>query len=619
MLRSCIAFAMFAIPAAAQVAPPLIQPPRPPQPPVVQPPRLQPPAPNLQPPPPLEQFPQFGGVNAEQFGRSSVGLLAAQLLNELNAVKVEANRSGIPPIYKPNLITLIDTAIAQCEQVRNLANRNAPAAQLQAADQQLDAAMDRMQQQLARFGNYSRRMMDALARAQNVDAQLHAAIHQGGGQFPGGRLERIRRAAALLEEQSETLRDLCRAAALANPALRDLDRAARRFSFRAPYFSRAAEDAAAPAQLAENFRELLNHWRGVLTAQAAAGEPVNVRLQITRMDSTMRTLGELIPGGNWDWGGGGPGYLGRGAFAVGAGMGGGPRVRIIANRAGDSIYDFFAYDPAFTGGVRVALADLTGDGIPDLVTAPGPGMPALIRVFNGRSMRLLTEFYAFDTQWTGGAFVAAANRTRDGRAWVAVSAEAGTGPHIKVFDLALGRELDSFLAFDQNFRGGCRIALGDVNADGLPDVIAAPGPGMEPRIRVFSGANRDLLADFLAFDQLNTRGLFVAAADFTRNGRADVIAGTGPGTTAMVRVFEVARTRMIGEIAPFPPSFRGGVRVSSFDLDGRGVPDLACAPGREPNHPALPIRIFSGVNSKPLAEFFPFGPEFRGGAFIGSR
>ncbi len=33
---------------------------------------------------------------------------------------------------------------------------------------------------------------------------------------------------------------------------------------------------------------------------------------------------------------------------------------------------FFAYDVKFDGGVRVDMADLNGDGVPELIVAPGP-------------------------------------------------------------------------------------------------------------------------------------------------------------------------------------------------------------------------------------------------------
>ena len=123
--------------------------------------------------------------------------------------------------------------------------------------------------------------------------------------------------------------------------------------------------------------------------------------------------------------GGGIGFLGRGDSRRRRRRRRWPApVRLFANREGEAIYDFFAYDINFTGGVHVAVADLNGDGVPDLVVT-GPGMPALVRVFDGRTMRLLSEFLAFEPKWTGGVFVAAADRTRDGRSWIVVGADNG--------------------------------------------------------------------------------------------------------------------------------------------------------------------------------------------------
>ena len=58
---------------------------------------------------------------------------------------------------------------------------------------------------------------------------------------------------------------------------------------------------------------------------------------------------------------------------AGAGPGGGPHILVFDGLPGPPTHSFFAFDPAFTGGVRVALGDVTGDGVPDIVAGAGPG------------------------------------------------------------------------------------------------------------------------------------------------------------------------------------------------------------------------------------------------------
>ena len=60
-------------------------------------------------------------------------------------------------------------------------------------------------------------------------------------------------------------------------------------------------------------------------------------------------------------------------IVVGADAGGLPEVKAFSGQSGAVLYDFYAYTAAFSGGVRVAVGDLTGDGFADLITAAGPG------------------------------------------------------------------------------------------------------------------------------------------------------------------------------------------------------------------------------------------------------
>src|SRR5207302_1754993 len=67
------------------------------------------------------------------------------------------------------------------------------------------------------------------------------------------------------------------------------------------------------------------------------------------------------------------GVTGNALFTVaGAGEGGGPVVSVF-NADGSPRASFLAYEESFRGGVHVAVADVDGDGVPDVVTGAGVG------------------------------------------------------------------------------------------------------------------------------------------------------------------------------------------------------------------------------------------------------
>src|SRR5581483_11561510 len=113
----------------------------------------------------------------------------------------------------------------------------------------------------------------------------------------------------------------------------------------------------------------------------------------------------------------------------------------------------------------VAVADVNHDGVSDIITAPGPTGGPHIRVFSGVDGRPLSgpvgSFLAYDSRFTGGVTVAAADVNNDGFADIITGADAGAAPHVKVFSGKDGTLLKSFLAFDGTFAGGVNVAGGD--------------------------------------------------------------------------------------------------------------------------------------------------------------
>jgi hypothetical protein len=70
-------------------------------------------------------------------------------------------------------------------------------------------------------------------------------------------------------------------------------------------------------------------------------------------------------------------------FAVGAGVGGGPQVKVY-NPDGSLRLNFYAYDTSYHGGVTVATGDVNGGEFPDIVTGSAQGS-SNVKVFDGET------------------------------------------------------------------------------------------------------------------------------------------------------------------------------------------------------------------------------------------
>lgn len=291
-----------------------------------------------------------------------------------------------------------------------------------------------------------------------------------------------------------------------------------------------------------------------------------------------------------------------GKIVVGAEAGQEPRVTIFDAATGLEQDSFLAFGSGFLGGVRVATADVNGDGVSDIIAAAGPGGGPHVMVFSGVDGRELISFFAYDQGFSGGLFVAAADLTGDGRAEIITGPDVGGGPHVVAFDLATITQPYSFLAYDGNFTGGVRVAAGDVTGDGVPDIITGAGPGGGPHVMVYDGSTGLLDtgtgSSFFAYDQEFRGGIFVTAADFNDDGRTDIVTAPDQGGGPHVRVFDAVDAGEILSLMAFDQEFLGGVRVAAGDVTGDTIPDIITAPGPGID---IPLRVFDGSTGSPTA------------------
>ncbi|QEL16832.1 Ig-like domain repeat protein [Limnoglobus roseus] len=289
--------------------------------------------------------------------------------------------------------------------------------------------------------------------------------------------------------------------------------------------------------------------------------------------------------------------------------GGGQPVTVISGADGSVLRTYPVAD-GFTGEVRTASADVNGDGVADVVTGTGPGVRPMVRVLDGVTGRTLFEVMPFEAGFTGGVYVATGDVTGDGVPDLIVTPDEGGGPVVVVYDgarMAGGTgaavEMTRFLGIDDPaFRGGARAAVGDVNGDGVADVVVAAGFGGGPRVAVYDGqgfaaaATRTrLVPDFFAFEPGLRNGVYVAVGDFNGDGLADLAFGGGPGGGPRVRIADAATILASGDFKALDAitlpaaqlgnffvgdaADRGGVRVAVKDLDGDNRADLVVGSG----------------------------------------
>jgi hypothetical protein len=178
-----------------------------------------------------------------------------------------------------------------------------------------------------------------------------------------------------------------------------------------------------------------------------------------------------------------------------------------------------------------------------------------------------------------------------------------------------------------NFSGELRSITADVNGDGVTDIIYATGPGGPSEFTIVDGATGfAMISPQIVFGSSFSGGLFLAAADFNHDGKADIVISPDQGGGGRVSIFSYANggVSRIGDFFGIDDvNFRGGARVAAADLNGDGTPDLVVGAGFG-GGPR--IALFDGktlTSAKPqkfVGDFFAFpgdaATKLRNGVYV---
>ena len=326
-----------------------------------------------------------------------------------------------------------------------------------------------------------------------------------------------------------------------------------------------------------------------------------------------------------------PGTAGRVGMVVGSETG--VRATVAVYRTDGSLeFTIAPFGDNYAGGARVARADVTGDGTADIIVGSGGDIQARVRIWDGVSRQLIFDTTPFE-DFTGGVVVTAADINGDGAADVAIGPDIGGGPRLQIWSgKTLTKLMPDFFGLPYpDFRGGLRLAAGDINKDGHADLVVAPGDGGGPRITLYDGNTlgpgkkpTTLVNDFFIFDSTLRTGFSLAVGDVDGDGKADLVAGVGRGGGPRVRVVsgaEISAGRTAEALADFMAGAaddRNGVRVAVRNYDGDAKADLVIGSGGLSTVKTFAARSIASAGTWPAAaQTFEAFPGIAGGVFVG--
>jgi len=227
---------------------------------------------------------------------------------------------------------------------------------------------------------------------------------------------------------------------------------------------------------------------------------------------------------------------------------------------------------------------------------------------------------------------------------VANPGSPGRPAEVKVYD-GNGDRLVATVTPFRDFEGTPSVAIGDLNDDGVYDLVVGAGKDHAPEVVAYSGKPKDgkapfetELARFEAFPSEARGGVSVAASQIDGTTADNIIVGSGPGVQSEVKVFRTKLPASTGKAPELFSSFspyledRNGVNVASGFVDfSTGRYSIVTAPGpgsmgqvKVFNFPLMPPigqKKAAGTDQcdpgdkKPVVtnSFMPFGMGYRDG------
>ncbi len=254
-----------------------------------------------------------------------------------------------------------------------------------------------------------------------------------------------------------------------------------------------------------------------------------------------------------------------------------------------------------------------------IVTGAGAGAAPWLRSYSayGNEASKPKNLMTFAATFRGGINVATGDLDGDGIDEIIAAPRGAGAPLVRVFDKQGTPKFNKngFYAYDRNLRCGTDVAAADLDGNGIDEIITTPGTGCGPQVKIFNGNGQSVLSKgFFAYSQGLRVGLRVSAGDVNKDGKAEIVTVPERGTQAQVRIFDyTGKSKGTTGFYPYGTLPTGG-DVAVADLNGDGKDEIVTVPGE--GFPAQ-VRIFDSTGKAKLNQgFYAYARSIKTGFLI---
>jgi hypothetical protein len=195
----------------------------------------------------------------------------------------------------------------------------------------------------------------------------------------------------------------------------------------------------------------------------------------------------------------------------------------IFNSQGSRWFNDTPYGGNFKGTIQIAVGKFFGSQTNQIVVAPSKGGKVIVYNYHGDIVK--DDFYPLGKKYQNGFTVAVGSPTGKDAGELVVGVGKGSPTEILVYGASYDKIDKRFFPYDKKYANGVNLAAGDINNDGVNEIVTLPKSGTATA-RTFSMAGKKL-SEFRIPTLFGSPVVDVTIADINFDGKSDIAVMNG--------------------------------------------------------------------------------------------